>query len=224
DPPRRRRARRHGAGREGDAPEERPDRALPRLDDRPGAGRARDAPVRPAVGEAGLLPAVRQLDLDGPPLPQPADGGARPPPPPPLHRRQHPEGAGAALAARRRRGRAAQARQPPRPRRHPRLDRRAAPLPGEAPLALTVPPTHRTPNLATNYSDYLKLKRLLALQDGVDGDERRLTSDELLFIVVHQADELWFKLILREIEQARDLFARDPVPETSLAAAARGLR
>jgi tryptophan 2,3-dioxygenase len=78
--------------------------------------------------------------------------------------------------------------------------------------------------LATNYSDYLKLPRLLALQDGVDGDERKLTGDELLFIVVHQADELWFKLILRELEQARDLFARDPVPETALAAGARGLR
>lgn len=78
--------------------------------------------------------------------------------------------------------------------------------------------------MATNYSDYLKLPRLLALQGGVDGDDRRITSDELLFVVVHQTDELWFKLILRELEQVRDLFARDLVPETSLAAAARGLR
>lgn len=78
--------------------------------------------------------------------------------------------------------------------------------------------------MATNYSDYLKLPRLLTLQDGVDGDETRLKSDELLFITVHQVDELWFKLVLREIELARDLFAREFVPETSLAAAARGLR
>jgi len=78
--------------------------------------------------------------------------------------------------------------------------------------------------MATNYSDYLKLPKLLALQDGIDGDEKLLKSDELLFITVHQIDELWFKLALRELEQARDLFARDFVPETSLATAARGLR
>jgi tryptophan 2,3-dioxygenase len=45
-----------------------------------------------------------------------------------------------------------------------------------------------------------------------------------MFIVVHQIDELWFKLILRELVTVRDLFARDPVPEQALASAVRGVR
>jgi tryptophan 2,3-dioxygenase len=40
-----------------------------------------------------------------------------------------------------------------------------------------------------------------------------VAHDELLFIVVHQSFELWFKLILFELETARDaLFAGNPYP------------
>jgi hypothetical protein len=39
------------------------------------------------------------------------------------------------------------------------------------------------------------------------------------FIVIHQIDELWFKLVLRELATARDLFARPHVPEDALAGA-----
>jgi tryptophan 2,3-dioxygenase len=46
----------------------------------------------------------------------------------------------------------------------------------------------------------------------------------VLFIVVHQIDELWFKLVLRELVSVRDLFAQNPVPEQALAQAARGIR
>jgi tryptophan 2,3-dioxygenase len=60
-----------------------------------------------------------------------------------------------------------------------------------------------------SYASYLRLPELLAQQ--------RLRSDppahdELLFIVVHQAYELWFKEVLFELESARDhLFSRDVV-------------
>src|SRR3954466_9810811 len=50
----------------------------------------------------------------------------------------------------------------------------------------------------TEYAAYLLIDDLLELQ-------RPLTPgahDELLFIVVHQAYELWFKLILHELERA----------------------
>ena len=49
----------------------------------------------------------------------------------------------------------------------------------------------------SNYGSYLRLSDLLALQ------QTRSTPthpDELLFIVVHQASELWFKLILHELD------------------------
>ena len=52
----------------------------------------------------------------------------------------------------------------------------------------------------TDYATYLLIDDLLQLQ-------RPLTPgahDELLFIVVHQAYELWFKLILHELTSARD--------------------
>ena len=50
------------------------------------------------------------------------------------------------------------------------------------------------------YSNYLRLDELLDLQtphsDGPDGAEH----DELLFIVIHQVYELWFKQILHELD------------------------
>jgi tryptophan 2,3-dioxygenase len=45
-----------------------------------------------------------------------------------------------------------------------------------------------------------------------------------MFITIHQIDELWMKLALRELVSVRDLFKQERVPEQSLAAAVRGLR
>ena len=47
------------------------------------------------------------------------------------------------------------------------------------------------------YSSYLALDELLNLQRPRSQPEH---PDELLFIIVHQASELWFKLILHELE------------------------
>ena len=63
------------------------------------------------------------------------------------------------------------------------------------------------------YWDYLGLDKLLALQGGLDGDDQALMPDELHFIVVHQAFELWFKLSVRELREARDHLASPKVPE-----------
>jgi tryptophan 2,3-dioxygenase len=76
----------------------------------------------------------------------------------------------------------------------------------------------------TTYWDYIKVEQLLGLQTGVEGDERHLANDEVMFITVHQIDELWFKLMLRELESVRDCLAQEPVPEQSLASAVRGIR
>jgi tryptophan 2,3-dioxygenase len=78
--------------------------------------------------------------------------------------------------------------------------------------------------MATTYWGYIKVEELLALQAGLDTDDRALTNDEVLFITVHQIDELWFKLVLRELEMVRDSLAQEPVPEQSLALVVRGLR
>jgi tryptophan 2,3-dioxygenase len=78
------------------------------------------------------------------------------------------------------------------------------------------------PAKSTPYWDYIKVEPLLSLQGGLgDGP---LANDETMFIVVHQIDELWFKLALREMVSVRDLFARPVVPEQALASAVRGIR
>ena len=59
------------------------------------------------------------------------------------------------------------------------------------------------PVTEVNYGSYLALTQLLALQN-----TRSPHSDELLFIVVHQASELWFKAILHEIDLLVDAFTR----------------
>ena len=76
----------------------------------------------------------------------------------------------------------------------------------------------------TTYWDYIKVEELLSLQNGVASSEAELTNDEVLFVVVHQIDELWMKLALRELVTVRDLFARPKVPEQSLSTAVRGIR
>ncbi len=88
-------------------------------------------------------------------------------------------------------------------------------------MTSTPPPQPGTP---TNYWDYIAVEQLLSLQGGVEQDESQLSDDEVRFIVIHQIDELWMKLALRELQTARDLFGLDFVPETSLANARNALR
>jgi tryptophan 2,3-dioxygenase len=58
-----------------------------------------------------------------------------------------------------------------------------------------------------NYATYLKLDRLLGLQEPRSQPEEH---DELLFIVIHQVYELWFKLLLHELDKIkRDFTAND---------------
>ena len=69
------------------------------------------------------------------------------------------------------------------------------------------PPTAPLPETVTaggtDYATYLLIDDLLRLQRPITPG----AHDELLFIVVHQAYELWFKLILHELAAARDELA-----------------
>ncbi len=60
------------------------------------------------------------------------------------------------------------------------------------------------------YWDYLSLPGLLSQQGGLDGNP---SADELHFIIVHQAFELWFKLVLSQLRLARDHLAAAHLPE-----------
>ena len=51
----------------------------------------------------------------------------------------------------------------------------------------------------TSYREVLRLDRLLSCQPETG------THDELMFVIVHQVHELWFKLMLSELQEVRDL-------------------
>src|SRR5205085_11795471 len=57
------------------------------------------------------------------------------------------------------------------------------------------------------YSPYLRIPELLALQ------QEPRAHDELLFVVIHQSHELWFKLVLHELDEVTRLIASDAFPE-----------
>ena len=71
------------------------------------------------------------------------------------------------------------------------------------------------------YGEYLRLAELLAQQVP---ESRPRPHDELLFITIHQVYELWFKLLLAELTDARDrmLAGEDYLPRVRLERAPRG--
>jgi tryptophan 2,3-dioxygenase len=63
-----------------------------------------------------------------------------------------------------------------------------------------------TSNPSVTYSQYLQLDQLLSLQQPrADGPEH----DEMLFIVIHQVYELWFKELLHELDHVMELLRAD---------------
>jgi len=83
---------------------------------------------------------------------------------------------------------------------------------------------------APSFDEYLKLEALLKLQVGAMGDwaaagdqptrllaPEQLSADELMFIVVHQVFELWFRALLHELDQVLlELGGSEPaIPEAA---------
>jgi tryptophan 2,3-dioxygenase len=62
------------------------------------------------------------------------------------------------------------------------------------------------PSAAVTYGRYLKIEELLSLQQPRDTG---LEHDEMLFIVIHQVYELWFKELLHEFDRVRRLLEDD---------------
>jgi tryptophan 2,3-dioxygenase len=70
------------------------------------------------------------------------------------------------------------------------------------------------------YADYLQLDRLLSCQRLQSALHGRPAHDEMLFIIVHQAYELWFKQILWELDAVLATFRGPRVEEEQLGQAA----
>ena len=74
------------------------------------------------------------------------------------------------------------------------------------------------------YPEYLQLGKLLDSQE-LESTKRGVTvHDEMLFIIVHQAYELWFKQIIWELDSIIDLFSQEAVPERDMGTAVARLR
>ncbi len=70
------------------------------------------------------------------------------------------------------------------------------------------------------YWPYIKTEDLRSLPRGRAEAEPATANDDVMFIVVHQIEELWFKLALREVVAARDRGRRE---RSAGARRARGL-
>ena len=68
------------------------------------------------------------------------------------------------------------------------------------------------PERPLTYGDYLKVPELLALQKVLSSPAHH---DEPLFIIIHQVYELWFKLILHEVDAAGAHLRADRVTEAT---------
>lgn len=73
------------------------------------------------------------------------------------------------------------------------------------------------------YGDYLMLDRVLSSQAPESARMGRPAHDEMLFIITHQAYELWFKQVLHELDRIQSDFADTPLDDRRLARAAKGL-
>src|SRR5690349_2566220 len=66
-----------------------------------------------------------------------------------------------------------------------------------------------------HYSDYLYLEKLLSLQHPESDKQGSPAHDEMLFIITHQAYELWFKQVLHEIASVRQIMLSPSLNDNS---------
>lgn len=65
------------------------------------------------------------------------------------------------------------------------------------------------------YSDYIELDKILNCQRPRSFDKMEDGNDEMLFIIIHQAYELWFKQILFELDLVRNIFIQERINENT---------
>jgi tryptophan 2,3-dioxygenase len=75
-----------------------------------------------------------------------------------------------------------------------------------------------------DYGEYLKLEAILGGQVPRSAELGRPAHDEMLFIVVHQVYELWFKQILHELDSLVALFRAESVDERVIGVAVSRLQ
>ncbi|MBT8233840.1 MAG: hypothetical protein HKO66_00265 [Saprospiraceae bacterium] len=68
-----------------------------------------------------------------------------------------------------------------------------------------------------HYRNYLSLDKLLSAQNlRSEAQGEKPAHDEMLFIIIHQTYELWFKQIIHELESVVELFRKEKVDERTI--------
>lgn len=65
------------------------------------------------------------------------------------------------------------------------------------------------------YSEYLQLDKILNAQETETGKAGKEVHDEMLFIIIHQSYELWFKQVLHEVKSVMDIFTKRTIDDNS---------
>ena len=69
---------------------------------------------------------------------------------------------------------------------------------------------------SVHYINYLDLDKVLEAQHPLSGEGKEAAHEEMLFIIIHQTYELWFKQMLHEIDSVMDLFRNDQINESNV--------
>lgn len=69
---------------------------------------------------------------------------------------------------------------------------------------------------SVHYINYLDLDKILDAQRPISKEKGVEAHEEMLFIIIHQTYELWFKQILHEVKSIINLFKEDKVDESSM--------
>ncbi len=65
------------------------------------------------------------------------------------------------------------------------------------------------------YGDYLQLGKILNAQEPESDKENIEAHDEMLFIIIHQAYELWFKQIIYELTSIHSIFNKNAISDNA---------
>ena len=72
-----------------------------------------------------------------------------------------------------------------------------------------------------HYINYLSLDKILDAQHPVSGDDKTAAHEEMLFIIIHQTYELWFKQMIHELSSIMDLFKAEQIDESNVGVVVR---
>ena len=67
-----------------------------------------------------------------------------------------------------------------------------------------------------HYLKYLQLDKVLNAQELLSKKKGELAHEEMLFIIIHQTYELWFKQIIYEFESVKPLFEKNSIDEEKM--------